>query len=122
MLVVLALTSCKKEQETTLPDESDRLYALTLQLAKAYTDSITLSGDSAGAEEAFVTFNSKLDSISFSVAANTDLLLTPEENDTLFSYISSMKTKLKEKLERLGGKFEEEEPNDTIDNLNETKP
>ena len=90
--------SCQKQHRETLPDDSDRLYGGTLELLRDYTDSIACATDSAAARSAFEQFNHRLDSLNFSMAPNTDLLLTEAENDTIFHGITTMKQTLEEKL------------------------
>lgn len=98
--ITAAMWGCAKEEKPA-NDDSDKLYRGCLAVSRQYADSIRLASDSAAAEEAFNRAGELLDSVNFSVAPDTDLLLTEEENDTLYANITLLRTLLKEKLHNL---------------------
>lgn len=113
MAAALLTCSCGGKEETGIRDDSDLLYGSTVRVARQYADSLRAASDSAAVIEAFNRFNTVLDSINFSVEANTDLLLTEAENDTLYREIMKVKEIYLERLEALDHNrknIEEEEP------------
>ena len=106
-LAILMGQSCAKPAAEAAPDDSDALYNGTLQLAQAYKDSILNAPDSLAARNAFNRFGELMDTLNFSVAPNTDLLLTEAENDTLCREILSVKEILDRRLVQLGERPEE---------------
>lgn len=99
--ILFLLAACSNSEQAERPDDSDRLYKETLLLVKSYNDSISAANDSASAMRAFDAFNAKLDSVNFSVAPDTDLLLTEGENDTIYMNLMSIKNNFEKKLESL---------------------
>lgn len=108
LTAIFLLEGCSQKEEIQQVDDSDILYSETRKLVREYTDSINLAVDSLAAKSAFSNFNAKLDSLNFSVAPNTDLLLTEGENDTLYYEIMGVKVLYTDKLKKLG----EPEPTD----------
>lgn len=100
----LAMVACRSKPVVDTRDESERLFRASMTLASAYTDSITAATDSAGAQELYRRFSAKMDSLNFSVPADTDLLLTEGENDTLVNLILGVRKALTERLRCLGEK------------------
>lgn len=102
MMVVLGLAACSGREETALPDDSDVLCRGLLGVTRAYADSIAAAPDSAAAERLYVRACHLLDSVNFSVAPDTDLLLTEAENDTLCREITALRTLYENRLAVFG--------------------
>ena len=106
-LMALALTAgCgggrSEEEEGSRPDDARHLYESIMKLTKIYSDSIRMAPDSATVVGAFERFNARLDTINFSVAPDTDLLLTEGENDTLYNNLIALRQIYDRKLAELG--------------------
>lgn len=71
-------------------DDSDTLYHTSLKLIAIYTDSIRLATDSVTAANTFNHFQLEMDSLNRAVEADTDLLLTPGQNDTIYEKLSAL--------------------------------
>lgn len=101
LLLLVALPSCGGGSDDETGDDSDRLYHETVRLAHIYADSIRNAPDSAAAMGAFAHFQEKLDTLNFSVKADTDLLLTEGENDTIFLNLQAIRKIYDNKLKAL---------------------
>lgn len=97
-LVAFSLLSCNRPKEMTRPDDTDTLYKESVALAREFTDSIRTAPDSVAALRAFASFGTRLDSLNYALAPDTDLLLTEGENDTLFMEITAVRTELEQRL------------------------
>lgn len=91
------------------PDDAYVLYHQTNKLLRQYYDSISQAPDSATAIGAFEHLNSELDSLNFSVEADTDLKLTEGENDTTYRNIIAVRKLYDRKLVEFGRKHREPE-------------
>lgn len=115
----LALASCggSSDREAQV-DESDRLYRETVRIARTYSDSIRMGADSAAVEDAFLRANLLIDSLNFSVAPDTDLLLTEAENDTIIKCLSRLVDTYHTRLADLGARQAEPDtiPSSSLDN------
>ena len=101
---LLSVVACQPKPVVEMGDESERLFRDSTSLASTYADSITAAADSAEAQEIYRRFGAKMDSLNFSVPADTDLLLTEGENDTLVNLILGVRKALTERLRCLGEK------------------
>lgn len=91
MLPMLASCSRGDNREDGDRGDAPRLYSKTLALAKQYADSLRAAPDSTAAIDIFRRFHSELDSLNFSVAPDTDLLLTEGENDTIYRRLQQLR-------------------------------
>ena len=97
--MILTVLSCgKKATEEEVPDEQITLYHQTLRLIQVYSDSLKYAVDSVETIDIFSRFNSKLDSLNFTVSPDTDLKLSEGENDTLFNCIQKIRHYYDDKL------------------------
>lgn len=110
-VAVCVFCYCSRGSEEELPDDTDRLYNETLDLASSYTDSLRVATDSTEATRLFEKFMGLLDSVNNTVAPNTDLLFTEDENDTLCLKILGVKDMYSNQLKKL---HKGEAPEDTI--------
>lgn len=110
-VAVCVFCSCSRGSEEELPDDTDRLYRETLDLASSYSDSLRVATDSTEATRLFEKFMGLLDSVNNTVAPNTDLLFTEDENDTLCLKILGVKDTYSNQLKKL---HKGEAPEDTI--------
>lgn len=99
--LLIAAGGCGRGEAPLAPDDSDRLYRETVALAGAYADSISIAPDSAAAWGALERFGELLDSVSFAVAPDTDLLLTEAENDTIFLRVMAVREACEKRLREL---------------------
>lgn len=107
--LLVASASCRREeQKNERGTDALRLYQSTMRLARIAADSIRNSADSASATEAFERLSNNLDSLNFSVEADTDLMLTEGENDTIFMQLMTVRKIYENKLRSLVRKVEEE--------------
>lgn len=103
---VLMLGSCGRhhEDEQQPPTDVYRLYHTTNKLLRECYREMETATDSATVTEAFDNLNSALDSLNFSVAADTDLQLTEGENDTTYNNIIAVRRLYDRRLRELAVK------------------
>ena len=109
LLSVLAGCGKSGDGDRMPPDDAYLLYHKTNRLLRQYYDSISQAPDSATAIGAFEHLNSELDSLNFSVEADTDLKLTEGENDTTYRNIIAVRKLYDRKLVEFGRKQHEPE-------------
>ena len=101
----LALAACtggsEADEDEGRPTDALRLYRTTCRLAHIYADSIRNAPDSASATSAFEHLQTELDSLNFSVEADTDLLLTEGENDTVYMNLIAVRQIYDNRLRQL---------------------
>lgn len=95
------LGACSQAEEEDRHDDTDRLFHGINSLAVEYAAKIRQAPDSASATGAFEEFQAELDSLNFSVEADTDLLLTEGENDTIFNNLINVRKIYDNKLRNL---------------------
>ena len=100
--LLLALCACGSgNEEEQGPDEATLLYRKTLALTRLYTDSLRLAPDTMSVQEVFKRFNAAYDSLNLSVAANTDLELGEDRNDTIVIALDRLLETRRQRLQSL---------------------
>ena len=102
MAFVAAVVSCGKKAEAPVSDDSDILFSGTMSLLKEYTAKIGSAIDSASVDSLFARFTLLADSLNFAVEADTDLLLTEEENEKLYVGLDSLLSVYERRLYTIG--------------------
>ena len=104
LIGMMALTGCGgggSEEDAGVSDV-DRLYYSVNKLIRTYADSLRTAPDSAAVVGAFERFNAQLDTLNFSVAPDTDLLLTEGQNDTIYLNLMGLRHIYDRRLKELG--------------------
>lgn len=116
---LLLLTACGGEKTAPEVDDSEHLYASTLELINTYSDSISAASDSTEVYRLFAAFNSRLDSLNNSVAPNTDLKLSENQNDTIFMNLMVLTGLFNGKLQAMSGTIEAPDSISTADTIHD---
>lgn len=90
--------SCSGDSHKRRGDEVSSLYSHSVSLIKSYTDSMKLATDSARVNALAENLEIRLTSLNFKYPADTDLLMTEGENDTLAMMVSKFVKLKKERL------------------------
>lgn len=77
------LNACTKQTTSQDKDISSQLFDKCVEITEAYIDSIQHAPDSATINRMASHFDEKMTSLIYQFPANTDLLLSEEENDSL---------------------------------------
>lgn len=117
ILTLLVCLSCAKKEDDNEMQEAQSLFQETVALISDYSTKIQNSKDSAEVDNLMAEFDKKLTDINFSYPSNTDLLLTEQDNDSIFKLMQNLKDSKKSILSRFHTdyvqslKAEEEESN-----------
>lgn len=92
LLLPMVFGACEKKKEAVDRREADSLYSRTIGLIGSYSDSIATAPDSVSVSTLFARFNERLSELNFTVKADTDLLLTEGQNDTLTERLTALRS------------------------------
>ena len=105
ILFIISLTllvACRYEEKNENTDvETEKLFDGTLRLIKIYSDSISLAADTTQVAELFRHFNHNLEKLNFDVVADTDLTLSEQQNDSLYSRLTELRSLFERRMREL---------------------
>lgn len=108
--------SCKQKEEKTGKEIPFQLFQESVLTLIEYGDKISLAKDSMEVDSLEELYEKRITDINFSFPPDTDLKLSPQENDSLYKLILDINRKKAHKLESLSVIF-----NDTISDSSELK-
>lgn len=98
---ILVMTACKRQKEDNENRlEADSLFSSSISLARLYIDSLNSSEDSVQASRLFSDFNDRFNDLNYEATPDTDLKLTPGQNDTIYNMLSEIRKIYESKLEK----------------------
>lgn len=114
ILTSLVFSFCQTEEKTETIDkrETKKLFDGTLRLIKTYTDSISAAEDTTVVAELFRNFNHNLEKLNFEVAPDTDLTLSEQQNDSLYTKLTEFRSLYEKKIFDLV--YPDGEPTDSV--------
>ena len=112
IILIITLGSCGKAEVGEEDKEVNFLFTKSSELIIEFRDKISNANDSLTIDSLSQLFERYITEINFSVDPYTDLKLSEQENDSIFSLLESFTKTKKEKLEILS------EVTDTISELN----
>ena len=96
--ITFSTTACSHKKDTIDNEEAGYLYNSSLTLISELTSEISRANDSLSVDSLFNLFEKRLTNLNFTVAPETDLKLTEQENDSIFILINKLIETKREKL------------------------
>lgn len=114
LLFLSLFSSCKKRDQSNNIEEARELFNNSVELIHETIEKINLSQDSLMVDSLQKDFEKRIVEINFSFPPETDLKLTEEENDSLFSLMKEMRQLTDKKLEDLSISIPDSIPEITV--------
>lgn len=98
VLTYSLLISCNKKEDKNNSDEARELFQQTTMLIDDISRKISQASDSATIDSLSKFYEKKITDINFSFPPQTDLILTEQENDSIFKLMEEMRKLKNERL------------------------
>lgn len=103
-LYALVLASCQEKKEIDRSEDASKLFRESALILKEITQKIAEAPDSMTIDSLRDLYEKKITTINFSFPPETDLSVTEQDNDSLFTLIKKMKETTEERLLQLKNK------------------
>lgn len=105
LFLIMGIISCVSNKKKTSTEESSVLFQNSVLIYNEYSDKIALIPDSIAMDSLLNEMDRQITDLNFSFAANTDLNLTEQENDSLFKLMNRVLILKKEKLAQINHEY-----------------
>lgn len=99
--LVIGFISCQKKEDVRRTDEASVLFEKSAELIISYTQKINTAPDSAAVDSLYKTYEKHITDINFSVPPQTDLYLSEQENDSLYTLLQNLNASKSTRLSQL---------------------
>ena len=99
--LILLMTSCAGNQEENRQDESQLLFQNSVDLISKFSENIKMAGDSLLVDSLKTEFDKQLADLNFNFPPNTDLKLTEQDNDSIYTLINNFRNESEKRLVEL---------------------